>query len=104
VIDETLKVLSSSTPGARFEPRGIRSVGVSVELIEVYLELVRLLEDIGDLLGEVLNLGLPFVSNVLSSSERELFRQEERWECEPWRLVVKIKKRGWIGDDCVRLM
>jgi hypothetical protein len=73
MIDETFEVLGCGTSGAGFDPRGIGSIGVGVELVKVHLELVRLLEDVGDLLGKFFRLGLVFVTDILSGSERELF-------------------------------
>lgn len=37
-----------------------------------YLELVRFLQEASDLLSEFFNIGLPVVTNVLASCEREL--------------------------------
>jgi hypothetical protein len=69
---------SSSAAGMRIQlvKIDLRSEGVKVLNVNgpssTYLELVRLLQEASDRLGEFFDIGLPVVTNVLAGSEREL--------------------------------
>jgi hypothetical protein len=68
---KTLEVVDSSRPGRTLDPGVICSNTMSVEEIEVYFNLVGLLQEIANGLGELWSLGLVLVTDVFASGERK---------------------------------